>query len=239
MPRRGRVIIPGLPHHIVQRGHNKNAVFIEERDYRYYLDNLLEWTCELNIQVFSYCLMTNHIHLLVQPDDRRDSIGLLMKRLAGRQTRFVNKLEKRTGSLWESRYKVSPVETDTYLLQCSRYIELNPVKAGMVARPSEYEWSSYREKVGLTARSLVDADPAFMGLASIDSQRRERYKQFVEDSYTAEEHQFIQAAVERNQLTGSARFIDEVESRTGSVSNTEAGEGRRKKNKSVTFVSCQ
>ena len=143
MPRQARVIVPGLPHHIVQRGHNKQPVFIEDRDFQYYLDNLQEWKHTLGLEVFSYCLMTNHVHLVVKATDELTAIPQLMKRLAGRQTRFVNKLEQRTGSLWEGRYKISPIDTDHYLLSCCRYVELNPVKAGMVDAAEHYPWSSY------------------------------------------------------------------------------------------------
>lgn len=138
MPRQARVIVPGMPHHIVQRGRNRNAVFVEPRDYQYYLDNLAEWKFELGLKVFSYCLMTNHVHLVVEAGDDGGGISNLMKRLAGRQTRFVNKMEGRPGSLWESHYKISPVDTDAYLLQCCRYVKLNPVKAGMVGRPVDW-----------------------------------------------------------------------------------------------------
>ncbi len=155
MPRRGRVILPNTPHHIVQRGHNRKAVFIEDRDYQYYLDNLEEWKHHLGIKVYSYCLMTNHIHLVIEPSIYPTDVGELMKRLAGRQTRFANKMEGRSGSLWESRYKISAIETDAYLLQCCRYVELNPVKAGMVADPEDYPWSSYRHKVRMVNNSWL------------------------------------------------------------------------------------
>jgi len=134
MPRRARIILSNTAHHIVQRGHNRQAVFIEDADYQYYLRTLREWKEELAIKVYGYCLMTNHVHLIIDPCEDRDNLGKLMKRLAGRQTRYVNYLERRSGSLWEGRYKSSPIETDTYLLACCRYVELNPVKAGMVKR---------------------------------------------------------------------------------------------------------
>ena len=122
MPRTARAIVPDTPHHIVQRGHNRNAVFIENRDYQYYLDTLLEWKELLDIRVYAWCLMTNHVHLILRPSNDRQSIGLLMKRLAGRQTRYVNKKVRRSGSLWEGRYKASAIHADTYLLQCCRYV---------------------------------------------------------------------------------------------------------------------
>ena len=216
MPRKARVILPNTPHHIVQRGHNRNAVFVEDRDYHYYLDNLAEWKEELELKVYSYCLMTNHIHLIVEANERLGDIGLLMKHLAGRQTRFVNNLEKRTGSLWDSRYKISAIETEAYLLQCCRYVELNPVKAYMVKRPEDYPWSSYATKRGLVDCDWLDIDPCIQGLANCPKDRVKHYRKFVESA--GSEHgvdRFIRDAVERNQLTGTGRFVDEVEQRTG------------------------
>ncbi len=215
MPRRPRIIVPNMPHHIVQRGHNRNAVFVERGDYEYYLENLAEWKEALGLNVYSYCLMTNHIHLVVESSDDPGDIGRLMKRLAGRQTRYVNKQEKRTGSLWESRYKISPIQSDAYLLQCCRYVELNPVKARMVSAAEAYEWSSYAWKLGLVENVWMDKDLHTMEMLSFEN-GVERYKNFVESSADAQnEHAFIAAAVERNQLTGCNAFIDEVEQRLG------------------------
>jgi REP element-mobilizing transposase RayT len=106
-----------MPHHVVQRGHNRNAVFVGDGDYCYYLDTLGDWARQLQVKVYAWCLMTNHVHLLLDPGDDIKSIGLLMKRLAGRQTRFVNQQENRTGSLWDGRYKMSIVDSDEYFLQ--------------------------------------------------------------------------------------------------------------------------
>lgn len=236
MPRQARVIVPGLPHHIVQRGHNRNAVFVESRDYEYYLANLAEWKSELGLRVFSYCLMTNHVHLVVEAGDEPGCVGKLMKRLAGRQTRFVNKMERRTGSLWESRYKISPIDTDAYLLQCCRYVELNPVKAGMTAKPEEYEWSSYRAAVGEVECEWLDVSPVYESLGADYQERARRYRGFVNDGEAAcQEATFIKTAVERNQLTGDSKFIAEVERRTGVRVEFRAQGRPRVENKSVPF----
>lgn len=216
MPRKGRMILPNMPHHIVQRGHNRNVVFVEQRDYQYYIENLVEWKAQLGIKVYGYCLMTNHIHLIVEPGEIPSDVGSLMKRLAGRQTRFANKLEGRTGSLWESRYKISPIETDAYLLQCCRYVDLNPVKARMVEHASHYPWSSCAAKVGHTTCNWLDLDPMYQQLGNNHAERAQRYAEFIGNVAAAnKEHRFIQNAVERNQLTGGNRFIAEVEARTG------------------------
>ena len=127
MPRIGRVVLPEYPHHIVQRGHDRNVVFASASDYQYYLRTLTEFKDVFGVRVYAYCLMTNHVHLLLSPSDHK-GLGLLMKRLAGRQTRYRNKLEGRSGTLWESRYRSSVVKVEQYLLACVRYIELNPVE---------------------------------------------------------------------------------------------------------------
>ena len=111
MPRKSRIIVPDCLHHIIQRGHNRQVVFAADGDYQYYLESIQEWKEKLGCKVYAFCLMTNHIHLIVDPGKDVKAIGRLMKRVNGKQTRFVNNLEKRTGSLWEGRYKSSPIST--------------------------------------------------------------------------------------------------------------------------------
>lgn len=215
MPRQARVIVPGFPHHIVQRGHNRQPVFVERRDFEYYLANLQEWKRVYELEVFSYCLMTNHVHLVVQANDNVTAIPQLMKRLAGRQTRFVNALESRSGSLWEGRYKISPIDTDAYLLACCRYVELNPVKAGMVDKAEDYEWSSYSARVGLRACDWLDQSDTFQTLANDHQKRIEAYRQLVEEGRPSPADKLIRAAINSNKLTGGNKFVDEIENRIG------------------------
>ena len=211
MPRIGRVVAPNMPHHVVQRGHNRNVVFVDDDDYSYYLDTLGNWSRQLQVKVYAWCLMTNHVHLLLDPGDDIKSIGLLMKRLAGRQTRFVNKQENRTGSLWDGRYKMSIVDSDEYFLQCCRYIELNPVKAKMVKRPADYRWSSYRENAGLSPSVIVDRH-GFTNLGDISF---EGYQEYVAENTPSPEAEFISQRLKSNRLTGGSRFVKEIERRTG------------------------
>jgi REP-associated tyrosine transposase len=227
MARRARLIVPGYPHHIVQRGHNRSVVFAGEEDYQYYLNNLEMFKQEYNVKVYGFCLMTNHIHLIVDPCDSLTAIPELMKRLAGRQTRYVNKLQRRSGSLWEGRYKVSPIDSDAYLLQCCRYVDLNPVKAKLVVRPEDYEWSSYRAATGISYSEWLDDSQVYLALGSTQSRRGERYRDFVNEGVSSEQQQLIQRAVERNQLTGNTQFIDEIERKTG-VRVDCRGQGRPK-----------
>ncbi|AXA60797.1 transposase, partial [Pseudomonas thivervalensis] len=180
MPRMGRIVLPNYPHHIVQRGHNRQVVFAVAEDYQRYLTDLRELKDAFGVKVYAYCLMTNHVHLLLAPGESVAGLGQLMKALAARATRYRNRLEGRSGTLWESRYKSSVVQSDSYLLACCRYIELNPVRARMVADAADYPWSSYRARVGnVPDGHWLDADPCFVALGNTTAERCRRYEAFV------------------------------------------------------------
>lgn len=212
MPRLGRVVLPNYPHHVVQRGHNKQVVFAAEADFRYYLKTLAEFKDFYDLRVYGFCLMTNHVHLILQPGESIAGLGQLMKRLAGRQTRFVNRQESRTGTLWESRYRSSPIETDAYLLACRRYVELNPVRAGMIDDPAAYQWSSYQRHAGMMNQfDWLDVDPCYEALGISDDQRATRYREFVRTAIPEGEWDLLREALQRGQLTGTERFVGEVD----------------------------
>jgi len=159
--------------------------------------------------------MTNHVHLVIEPGKDVSTVSQLMKRLAGRQSALVNKLERRTGSLWDGRFKASPIQRDEYMLSCIRYVEMNPVRAGMVVGPRQYRWSSYRERMGLVDKTQLDYDTSFLALADECKQRRGKYKEYMQQSITNGEMRLIRTALQRNKLTGNARFTDEIEERIG------------------------
>jgi putative transposase len=215
MPRRRRLIIPNLPHHIVQRGHNRRPVFMTDQDRLAYLETLREFREALGIKVHAWCLMSNHVHLVIDPGALGPNLGLLMKRLAGRHTRRINFIEGRTGTAWEGRYKCSPIESDRYLLACTRYVELNPVRAQLVAAPEAYRWSSYRAKVGLAPLGWLDLDPCFRALAPTLERQQARYRAWIDSEIQPNEVQLIRNALQRSQLTGSAQFALAIEQRTG------------------------
>ena len=204
MPRIGRIVVPNYPHHVVQRGHDRNEVFVESDDYRYYLETLREFKDNVGVRVYAYGLMTNHMHLLLGPSDHT-GIGQLMKRPAGRQTRYRNKLENRRGTLWEGRYKSSIVDADEYLMACIRYIELNPVHARMVDEPGMYAWSSYRDRIGSATDGVVDPLPCTCG----------DHEQFVNDEVPKGEWELIREAVQGNHVTGSDMFCERIERALG------------------------
>src|SRR5690349_18789844 len=142
MPRPNRVILPGVPTHVIQRGHNRATCFFTQRDFAEYREVLLEASQRARCAIHAYVFMTNHVHLLMSS---ADSLGTskMMQTIGRRYVRSVNIRRRRTGTLWEGRFKSSTIDSETYFLTCSRYIELNPVRARMVEDVDEYRWSSY------------------------------------------------------------------------------------------------
>jgi putative transposase len=205
-------------------------VFAGDADYLYYLDTLRKWKMELGCKVYSYCLMTNHVHLIIDPGENEENLGLLMKRLAGRQTRYVNKMEKRSGSLWEGRYKSSPINANEYLLACCRYVELNPVRAGMVEDPGQYRWSSCPAKTGIQEQSWLDFDPFYLSLGNSPSERADKYRKWLHETVPEGEWKLIREASQRGQLTANVKFEKEISKKLGRRIELR-GPGRPKKNK--------
>jgi putative transposase len=153
-----------------------------------------------------------------------------MKRVAGRQTRYTNKQEKRTGSLWEGRFKSSIVSTEEYLPACCRYIELNPMRAAMVADPAEYQWSSYAAKVFGTRDPVIDFHPFYLSLGDDQQERQKAYAQYVFGTVPEYEIKLIRDALQRGQLTGSERFRAEIENKLGiRFSNKKPGRPKTKR----------
>jgi len=237
MPRTSRVVIPDCPHHIIQRGHNRQTVFADEDDYRYYLDNLAEWKEVYKCMIHAFCLMTNHVHLVINPGDNPDNLGKLMKRVAARQTRYVNRLEGRSGTLWEGRFKSSPIDSDRYLLACCRYVEMNPVVVGLCTDPAEYAWSSCCSKVARAntgSKQLspsypwLDYDPLYLAMGKTEEERRLCYRAFLSETVSDKEIEIIKHAVQRGQLTGGATFVDEIEKKLNRRIELR-GQGRPKK----------
>ena len=164
----------GIPVHVVQRGNNRAACFFADADRAFYLlhlQRLLPWAqCALH----AYCLMSNHVHLLLTPR-ASDDCARLMKQLGQLYTQYVNRTYRRTGTLWEGRFKSCLVQSERYLLACYRYIELNPVRAGITDRPAAYEWSSYRTNAERVSSALVTPHPEYLRLGSTPAERCKNY----------------------------------------------------------------
>ena len=215
MPRQARLVLPNCPHHIIQRGHNRQVVFACDADYLLYLDTLQEWKTELGCKVYAYCLMTNHVHLVIDPGDAPGNLGLLMKRVAGRQTRYVNMMEKRSGSLWEGRFKSSPIHANEYLLASCRYVELNPLRAGMVDDPTNYRWSSCPAKAGLTKQPWLDLDQFYLSLGDSVVQRAKNYATWLWETVPEAELKLIREATQRGQMVADVTTAKELSEKFG------------------------
>lgn len=145
MPRTARIVAPDFPHHIVQRGNRRMNVFFKPNDYQFYLDLLKEWSKEARVDIWAYCLMPNHVHIVGVPEDT-DSLRLMMSQVHKRYTMLINRREEWTGHLWQGRF-ASYVMDEAYALSAVRYVELNPVRSGLVEKPEDYRWSSARHHI--------------------------------------------------------------------------------------------
>lgn len=175
MPRQPRVVVAGQPHHIIQRGNNKQNIFNARKDFYYFLNKLSETSIEYDCDVHAYVLMTNHTHMLVTPKEQ-DSLSKMMRKLGTCYASYFNHNYDRTGSLLEGRYKSSIITEDAYFLICMRYIELNPVRACMVKEPSDYEWSSYRANALGAENDIISPHSLYLSMASNKDERKDAYK---------------------------------------------------------------
>ncbi|AVR98123.1 transposase [Pseudoduganella armeniaca] len=204
MPRHARLLVPELPHHIVQRAHNRQSCFFVEADYRAYLDWLREYSELYEGRLHSYVLMTNHVHLLVSFADVR-LISDMMKRVAQKYAQSLNTRLERTGAWWSGRFWSCPVPDDTYLLACQRYIELNPVRAGLVDTPAAYRWSSYGGNAGLRPDDMLSPHPTYLGLHDEAESRYEAYRNLFALPCVSDEASAIRKATARNCLLGTIK----------------------------------
>jgi putative transposase len=174
MPRSTRLIIPGQPHHIVQRGNNRTSTFLDDQDVEYSLYLLRESSEKHKCAVHAYVLMTNHFHLLVTPSDSR-ALSKFVQSFALRYVRYFNRRYKRTGTLWEDRYFSELVDSERYYFTCARYIEMNPVRAKIVNRPEDHFASSFRRNSLGFDDALVTPHPLYQALAPTLADRAKSY----------------------------------------------------------------
>ena len=176
MPRHGRYFLKGQPLHLIQRGNDREPVFFQEDDYELYRRWLQQAAEEYGAKIDAYVLMTNHVHLLITPEDE-ESVPRTMQSLGRRYVRYVNTAYGRTGTLWEGRYRAAPIDSDEYFFSCCVYIELNPVRAKMVSHPRHYAWSSYRAHAEGREDPLVREPDLFNRLGRTRQARQEAYRQ--------------------------------------------------------------
>ena len=213
MPRRARSYIAGLPYHIVQRGNNKEPCFIQPSDYQFYLELWKECSKLYAVSIHAYCLMTNHIHFVVTPENET-GISTTMKVVGSRYAFHINRTYSRTGTLWEGRHRSSLIDTDRSLLLCYQYVEMNPVRAGMVKRPEEYAWSSYGRN-GCGDKSWLQPHDEYLNLGTNQQERCENYRNLFVNELGHNDLLLIRKAAHYNQPVGDDRFRREIEEKYG------------------------
>ena len=215
MPRKKRFYQPGVPVHAFQRGHNKEPVFFQNEDYLAYLRFLKASSDALDCSVHAYVLMTNHVHLLVTPK-AADAIGLLFQSIGRQFVPYINKTYRRRGSLWEGRHKGNILESEAYLLACMRYIEMNPVRAGMVEQPAQYRWSSYAANALGVDNAIIKPHEIYLALGKTPEIRQYAYQALFEKPSHADELDLIRSSLHSGTPLGNDRFEKKIESIIGS-----------------------
>lgn len=210
MARQPRIDLAGIPQHVIQRGNNRKPCFFEDDDRHRYLEWLRKAAEQYGGFVHAYVLMTNHVHLLATGTGV-GTIGRIMQSLGRRYVRYVNSSYRRTGTLWEGRYKACLVDSDRYLLTCYRYIELNPVRAGMVSTPGDYRWSSYnRNALGMTD-DVITPHATYESMGPSDAERFLAYQDLFRNSIDNDDLEAIRRHVNQGKVLGSETFRNEVE----------------------------
>lgn len=214
MPRRARVTLANIPLHLIQRGNNRQACFFADEDYRFYLDRLAECSTKYGVWIHAYVLMTNHVHLLLSAG-RADAPSAMMKALGQRYVQYINRTCRRSGTLWEGRFRSCLTQQETYLLACQRYIELNPVRAGMVTHPAEYRWSSYRANAQGEPDALVQAHPIYAALGLDAQSRQAAYRELFRYELDPGQVDEIRQATNGNYALGNSSFAEQVTAALG------------------------
>lgn len=210
MPRQPRYLLPGFPQHVIQRGNNRQATFHEAADYERYIHELISAARQARCAIHCYVLMTNHTHLLVTPEHDH-GISQMMQSLGRSYVGYINRKYDRTGTLWEGRYKASLVDSNEYLLCCYRYIELNPVRAGLVADPSEYPWSSYRHHALGQFDRVATQHEVYRSLGTDAASRERAYRSLVQGGLDDETLEQIRASTNADLVLGNEAFKDHIE----------------------------
>lgn len=206
MARRPRSKIPGYPIHALQRGVNKAPCFFVQRDYELYLALLDELAPLFGCAIHAYALMTNHVHLLLTPGEP-GNVSVLMKHLNQRYVQYVNRKHGRCGTLWQGRFKGCLIDSEAYLMECYRYVDLNPVRAGLVTSPELYPWSSYRTNALGKPSTIVVPHERYLALARADEDRLGAYERLCADAMCADTLKAIRSAVNSGTALGSRAFL--------------------------------
>ena len=213
MARLPRLTIPGYPHHVIQRGNNRQPIFVDAADREHMLALLAEHAQQFKVAIHAYVLMGNHLHLLATPETA-DGLPSLMQAVGRRYVRYFNDRHGRTGTLWEGRYRSTVIETDRYLLACMVYIDLNPVRAGWVQAPRAYLWSSHAHYIGLRHDKWLTPHPVLWTLGNTPFAREAAYAQAVERGIDSEQLRALTDAALKGWALGDTAFLARLGLRT-------------------------
>lgn len=214
MARLPRLVIPHQPHHLIQRGNDRQDIFRDQEDFQRFLHWLKEGARQFNVAIHAYVLMSNHFHLLVTPVDE-DGLSRMVQWLGRYYVPYFNHKYGRTGTLWQGRYRATIVDSEPYFLACSSYIELNPVRAGMVPTPDAYRWSSYLHHVGLRQDPVIIDHALYWDLGNTPFERELAYRGLVAQGLGEKMLEQIRQATIKGWALGRDNFIQELEKKSG------------------------
>ena len=213
MARLPRLTLPGFAHHVIQRGNNRQPIFASAADYQTLLDLLHENAEKFQVALHAYVLMSNHFHLLATPQTA-EGLPQMMQAVGRRYVRYFNDLQQRSGTLWEGRYKSTLIQTERYLLACMVYIDLNPVRAGLVAQARDYPWSSHGHYTGQRVDKLITPHALFWELGNTPFAREAAYAELVQSGISAVQQTALTDAALSGWALGEANFVADLQKRT-------------------------
>lgn len=213
MARLPRLTVAAYPHHIILRGNNRQTIFHDSEDHQRMLRTLRDFSVECKVALHAYVQMSNHMHLLLTPETN-DGVPRMMQALGRSYVRYFNNRHGRTGTLWEGRYRSSLIEAERYLLACMVYMDLNPVRAGMVNAPGDYPWSSYAHYIGLRSDPLITPHPLYWEMGNTPFAREASYANLVKAGQSLEQREKLTKAAQSGWALGGGRFVADLQSRT-------------------------
>ena len=210
MARLPRLTLPGFPHHIIQRGNNRQAIFASAADYQTLLDLLDASARKFGVAIHAYVLMANHFHLLATPQST-DALSQMMQAVGRRYVRYFNDSQKRSGTLWEGRYRSTVIQAERYLLPCMAYMDLNPVRASVVAQARDYPWSSHGHYIGQRTDKLITPHSLVWELGNTPFAREAAYAERVREGISPVQQTTLTDAALRGWALGDPEFVAELQ----------------------------
>ncbi len=213
MARLPRLSVPGYPHHVIQRGNNRQPIFLDEADRQQMLQLLESLSRQFEVAIHAYVLMDNHFHLLLTPQTP-EGVPRMMQAVGRRYVRYFNDRHGRSGTLWDGRYKSTLVETESYLMACMAYIDLNPVRAGLTVQARDYPWSSHAHYAGLRPDRLVTPHPQYWALGNTPFAREAAYARLVQEGLPLSQQQALTESVLKGWALGGPDFMAQLQKKT-------------------------